>query len=161
MGESHLLDDEHFVPVKDYERYEVSNLGRVVNAATGKDLTIREGKEGDRYVVLYSINKNPVQIPVRVLVAQAFFVDYRPSREVFLKSTDKSDCSVMNVTLNVPPRARTKIDHKRQIRINELNEVFDTPSQVAKRIHGESGIVAKILMGLGKTHRGYSFSYVD
>lgn len=62
---------EEFRPVKDFERYYVSNFGRVLNTETGRYINIREDRYGYLTVQLWKHGKGK-DCKVHRLVANAF-----------------------------------------------------------------------------------------
>ena len=62
---------EEFRPVKDYERYYISDLGRVINTETGKFLKMTQKANG-YFSVMFCVNGTQKRFLVHRLVAQAF-----------------------------------------------------------------------------------------
>ena len=92
------LLEELWLTVDGLERYAVSNYGRVINQERGNELKPSPDKNGYMRVGL-SKNGEVYHVYVHRLVAFAFFVDYKAGIEVLHKNGDKSDCSVLNLTL--------------------------------------------------------------
>jgi hypothetical protein len=78
--------------------YEVSNFGRIVNGATGRDLKPSPDKNGYYRVALHYGGKRH-DVFVHRLVARAFFLNYKQGVEVKHINEDKADNSVLNLTL--------------------------------------------------------------
>lgn len=78
--------------------YEVSNFGRVMNGRTGRDLKPSPDKNGYHRVALHHGGKRH-DVYVHRLVARAFFLNYERGVEVKHKNEDKSDNTVLNLTL--------------------------------------------------------------
>lgn len=98
IGESYPQVDEIWVTFDLLPRYEISNYGRVCNRETGRDLTPSRDKNGYLKVGL-SHNGTKHYVYVHRLVAKAFFLNYKNGIEVKHINGDKSDCSVLNLTL--------------------------------------------------------------
>jgi len=90
--------DEVWVTVDGLERYAVSSFGRVINQERGNELTPSPDKNGYMRVGLTRKGKT-YTIYVHRLVAFAFFLNYKPGIEVKHKNENKSDNSVLNLTL--------------------------------------------------------------
>lgn len=80
--------------------YEVSNFGRVMNGSTGKDLKPVPNKKGYLKVALHHGGKRQDAF-VHRLVARAFFLNYEQGRQVRHKNGNRSDNTVLNLTLGV------------------------------------------------------------
>lgn len=74
---------EEFRPIKDYERYYVSDLGRVLNTETGKFLKMCDNGHGYFTARLYKNGKQKI-FYIHRLVAQAF-IDNPNNFEYLLK----------------------------------------------------------------------------
>lgn len=90
--------DEVWVAHDLLPNYAVSNYGRVVNVKTNRELKPSPDKGGYFRVVLYHKGV-PYPIYVHRLVAKIFFLNYAEGVEVKHISEDKSDNSVLNLTL--------------------------------------------------------------
>lgn len=93
-----VLLDEIWVEVG-VGAYEVSNYGQVINTQTGFELKpYPDKRSGYLRVALYHNGKRH-DVFVHRLVARAFFLNYGPGVEVLHKNEDKTDNSVLNLTL--------------------------------------------------------------
>lgn len=93
--------DEQWVPMPGYPNYEVSNYGRIANVRTGRDLTPYPDKRtGAMRVALYreGVRKD---VQLNRVVAECYFLKYYEGADVSHRNGDKSDCSVLNLTLGV------------------------------------------------------------
>lgn len=90
--------DELWVGVDGLETYAVSNYGRVMNVRTGKDLSVFKDASGYNHVYMYRQGKR-YNVYVHLLVAQAFFLNYKSGVGVDFQNGNKDDCSVLNLTL--------------------------------------------------------------
>lgn len=96
--------DELWVTLDGLERYAVSNYGRVINQERGNELTPSPDKNGYMRVGL-SYNGTVYNVYVHRLVAKCFFLNYAKGVEVKHISENKSDNSVLNLTLGGGCRA--------------------------------------------------------
>lgn len=92
------LVDERFLSIDGLERYAVSNYGRVINQERGNELKASPDTNGYLRVGL-SKNGRVHHVYVHRLVAFAFFLNYKAGIEVKHKNGDKTDNSVLNLTL--------------------------------------------------------------
>lgn len=92
--------EEQWVPINDYPNYEVSNYGRIANIYRVDELKPHADKFGTLRVTLYNngVRKN---VQVSRIVLEGFFLNYTSDSQVHYKNGDKSDCSVLNLTLGV------------------------------------------------------------
>lgn len=90
--------EEVWVTIDGLERYAVSSYGRVINQDRGNELTPSPDANGYMRVGLTRKGKTRT-VYVHRLVAYAFFLNYKPGIEVRHKNDDKSDNSVLNLTL--------------------------------------------------------------
>lgn len=90
--------DELWVEIPGYPNYVVSNYGEVLNVKTDRSLIPQLTKKGVHRVYLY---RNGVRksFYVHRLVAQAFFVGYDDGVEVLHISENRTDNTVLNLTL--------------------------------------------------------------
>ena len=98
VKETEPLIDEIWLTIDGLERYAVSNYGRVINQERGNELTPSPDKNGYLRVGL-SKNGKVFHLYVHRLVAFAFFLNYKHGIKVLHKNEDKSDNSVLNLTL--------------------------------------------------------------
>lgn len=90
--------DEHWVMFEGFEKYSVSNYGRVMVTRTGHELKQTVDKDGHLRVYLHYQGKR-YRVYVRLLVASAFFLNYKSGVGVGFLNGNKQDCSVLNLTL--------------------------------------------------------------
>jgi hypothetical protein len=95
--------EEHFVEIDGLYPYAVSNYGTVINVNTDKELKQFVDKQGYHRVTLYRTTvegeSKKYCIYVHRFVAMAFFLNYQNGIEVLHINEDKSDNSVLNLTL--------------------------------------------------------------
>lgn len=159
---------EIWLPIKTHAGYEVSNFGSVRSVKTG--LLIRSTLNSEGYV---RVNlKEPYGFShhyVHQLVAHAFFSNFVPGTKISFVNGDKTDCSIINLTLRryVISRESRRYGRERtkpwgnKVRIQETGEVFRTARQCASHIGGEYSAIYACLRGERRTHLGYTFAYHD
>jgi len=145
------LTEEHFAAIPGYPNYQVSNYGRVVNSR-GMELKPRTDALGYQNVALYN-NRVRRDVVVHRLVAEVFFVDYDVNLEVKHKNEDKSDCSVLNLTLGPPLRMR--------VRIKETGREFESLTACGRYLGGRAKHIHEVLTGRRANFAGYTFEVVD
>lgn len=95
--------EEHWVPLKGWPNYSVSNYGNVANNRTGHDLNPTKRTDGRLMVSLYRRRdgkKQRTSMYVHILVAMAFFPEYRKGMQVYHINGVFHDNAVINLTLN-------------------------------------------------------------
>lgn len=90
--------EEFWVTFDLLPNYAVSNYGTVLNVKRDRELKPSPDKNGYLRVSLYH-NCVRHEVYVHRLVAKAFFLNYEDGVEVLHKSEDKTDNSVLNLTL--------------------------------------------------------------
>lgn len=95
--------EEQWVAIDGLERYAISNYGRIVNQETDRELIPTPDKNGYLRVTL-SRNGEKFNVYLHRMVAFAFFLNYEPGVAVEHRDGNKSDCSVLNLTLGGPCR---------------------------------------------------------
>lgn len=100
--------DEHWVTFDIFPNYAISNYGTVLNVARNRELKPSKDKKGYFMVSLYRAGV-PYECYVHRLVAKAFFLNYEEGVEVKHKNLDKSDNSVLNLTLGAGCRKGEKL----------------------------------------------------
>lgn len=90
--------EEQWVTLDILPNYEVSNYGRIFNLKTGKERIPKPGKRGYMRVKLYRKGRK-YNVYVHRLVAQCYFLNYNAHIGVEHKNGNKSDNSVLNLTL--------------------------------------------------------------
>lgn len=98
--------DEFWVTFDTIPNYAVSNYGTVLNVRRNRELNPTPDGDGYLRVALYHKGLR-YDAYVHRLVAKAFFLNYQEGIEVKFKNGDKTDCSVLNLTLG-EHRVRTR-----------------------------------------------------
>ena len=153
-------------PIKDFERYGVTNTGKIYNYKTKKYLHIAEGNHGYLQVGLYKGDKQYTKY-LHKLVADAFLelTNINPDGtimtsepEVNHKNRDKSDCDISN--LEYCDRAYN-LRHAlaKEIYCIELDKVFDSVTVAAKELNILYSTLSSHLCGRLAHAGGYHFMY--
>lgn len=98
--------EELFIPIEGFEDYAVSNYGRVIDIREDRELQADRGDSAGRLRVRFPIHE-PYVIGISYLwlddlIAEAFFVDYKPGVTIFYKNGNRDDCTVLNLTFVEP-----------------------------------------------------------
>lgn len=101
--------EEQWVPLPGYPNYEVSNYGRVVNVRSGKDLTPYPDKRTGILRVAVYHNGRRKDVQLKRIVAECYFLNYHAGCGVQNKNGNRSDCSVLNLTLVMRDREIKRI----------------------------------------------------
>lgn len=95
---------ETWKPIKGYERYQISSLGRISPVGSTLILTNSLSSKGYRQVKLYR-NGKPRRLLVHVLVARHFLPRRGPGKTlVNHRDGDKQNCAVTNLEWVTPAR---------------------------------------------------------
>lgn len=92
--------EELFVPIEFWERYSVSNYGRVIDSDLDFELKQRVDRITGRLKVRFYVLQAYTDIYVDELVAKAFFVNYRRGIDIYYKNGNKHDCTVLNLSFD-------------------------------------------------------------
>ena len=92
--------DEKWVTFELFPNYAISNYGTVLNVNRNRELNPSPDKYGYLRVALYR-NGFRYDVYVHRLVAMAFFLNYENGVEVRHKNGDKTENTVLNLTLGV------------------------------------------------------------
>lgn len=174
---------EQWKPVKDYEDYEVSNLGRVKSLnykRTGKEKLMSPGKDSNGYLKV-TLFKNGVGKPFSInrLVWQTFVGEIPPKWDINHLDENKENNHLENLeacshgdnmrwgTGNAR-RAAARINHPQMSKVVEAIDkitgkvVFVFPSTMEAGRQGfDHGAVAACCRGERKSHKGFIWRYID
>lgn len=162
--------DEHFKVIQGFEKYLISNYGRVLNLSTGKILKPRAIGNGYKAVVLFN-NKKGVSMYIHRLVAMAFLPNIDNKPQVNHINEDKNNNHVSNLEWVTP--WENSNHETRNKRISERNSkpimVFDTDwnfvgeydsiSKASEDLQVHHGNISKCCRGKLKQVQGYIFKY--
>lgn len=160
-------EDEEWRNISGFPNYMISNFGNVWNAKYDRFLKPQDDGRGYKFVNLCRQGK-VYPMKIHRLVALAFLQRRYDTNEVNHDDGDKSyndldNLEWMTPTENVLHAYQTglKIPFKRPIRIVETGEEFESILNCANAIGGDSGSIHYCLSKKRKTHRGFSFEYVE
>ena len=162
---------EVWLEIEEAPRYLVSSLGRVQNRMTGRILSQSPNTRGYPKVRLVIGNRLWTR-PVHKLVSEAFFDGDHSDLEVNHDDGCKTNNFIANLewtthSKNMKHAVRTGLftpsggSKKVPVRIVETGEIFDSLNACARAIGGRHGCIQQCLNGRQRSHRGYTFEYVD
>jgi len=162
---------EVWLEIEEAPRYLVSSLGRVQNRMTGRILSQSPNTRGYPKVRLVIGNRSWTR-SVHRLVSEAFFDGDHTGLEPNHGDGQKHNNYIANLEWtthkkNMIHAVRTGLftpsggSKKVPIRIVETDEFFDSISSCARAIGGRHGSIQQCLDGRQRSHKGYTFEYVD
>jgi len=134
----------------EYKFLKVSNMGRVMSNKSGKWVELTSRGRRSRYAQVGAGHSNPVY--VHKLVAQTFIPNPDNMQQVRHLNKDTFDNRAENLEW---------YRQYRQVRIIETGEVYHSRSACAQAIGGISANIDQVIRGKRKTHRGFTFEYVE
>lgn len=150
--------------VDGFPNYEVSTLGEVYNTKFKRYVHPRKNPEGYLRVTLFH-NGVGREKYIHVLVARAFFSDFRDNAQVTQVNGDKEDNRLENLRLRGNTRPYLERERRRpwgrRVKIVETGEVFRTVGDLARYIGGDYSKVYACLRGERNHHLGYTFEYYE
>ena len=162
--------NEEWRGIRDYVKYDVSDMGRVRNHQTGHVLK-PWNTNGYLYVKLWN-DKGRRNFTIHRLVADAFLGGIRKGMEVNHKNGIKHDNRAVNLEwctssentrhaikngLFTPYKLPPHPHESRKVTIVETGETFNSITECAKHIGGFVTAVSACLNGRVKSHLGYHF----
>lgn len=144
----------------EYPNYAVSNRGEVTNIKYHRYLAPRVNTRGYLMVTLYG-KRGGKQLYIHQLVAQAFFPDWMPGVQVRHVDEDRSHNHVSNLRVRHGNAHILRPEIARRVKIRETGMVFRTIQDCADYINGASSNVSTCLRGRRKSHKGFTFEYLD
>ena len=160
------MGDDVFIEVPSAPGYAVSNKGLVLNLKRYRLLSPTITDAGYCQVTISLKGGRRSTRYVHQLVSEVFLADWRPGVRVGHVDHVRANNSVANLyVMGAPSAPRTHYAsprlNARSIRIEETGEVFRTAYDCAERINGHATNVYAVLRGERRTHRGYTFRYID
>lgn len=162
--------NEEWRGIRDYLKYDVSDMGRVRNHQTNRIL--KQWSNGGYMYVHLRNEKGRKNFRVHRLVAEAFLGGIKKGMAVNHKNGIKHDNRAINLEwctssentrhamangLFTPYKLPPHPHETRQVTIVETGEVFNSITECAKYIGGFATAICACLNGRVKTHLGYHF----
>jgi hypothetical protein len=162
---------EVWLEIEEAPRYLVSSQGRVQNRMTGRILKARPDRYGYPHVDL-TTNDGVITRTVHTLEAKAFYDGDHESLEVNHEDGIKDNNFIANLewmtsSENSLHAYRLGLRHPQggrkglPVRIVETGEEFESETACALAIDGHKQAINACLRGRHKTHKGYTFEYVE
>lgn len=158
---------ELWVPIKDFDGYEVSSNGRIKNSKTGRILRTQINSRGYTQVCIRKNNKQYAQ-RVHRLVANSFYDTDREDLDVNHIDGNKNNNFIGNLELCT---RKENIEHalnhdlmkpkRTRIMIIETGKVYNSISDCSRDIGGDHAQIRRCLNGKEKSCKGYHFKTVD
>lgn len=160
-----MMNNEEWMVIDKFENYAVSTNGDVKNIKTGRVLKGRPDKDGYLRVSLYTDGVCYEQY-IHRLVAEAFIPNPENKPTVDHIDRNRKNNLYSNLcwathkeqTLNslINKRKRAVVAIKDSVTL-----VFDSRNECATKLNLNRGAVLTCLKGKSKTHKGYTFRYLE
>lgn len=170
-----LDDEEMWRVVRGYPDYEVSDRGRIRHRGDGSLVRATTHKETGEPWVTVEYFESSFRGPVWMLMLKAFYEYTGSMRDVLptYRDDDPKNLSVYNIFWNTPrgfPLLFTRSDDGswrrhykkgRRVEILETGEQFEGVRECAASIGGTTNAIYMCLRGVSKTHKGYTYRFID
>lgn len=161
-------EDEEWADIPGYLNYMISNFGRVWNVKHNRFIKPNLDSDGYEYICL-GWNGKRNNLWVARLVALAFLSQRSNANQVNHDDGDKRYNYVENLEWatpgeNIRHAVRSGLkppSGEKPIRIIETNEFFKSIASCARSIDGFHNAISECLSGKRKSHRGYTFEYIN
>ena len=155
------MDDEQWREWPQDPRIMVSNMGNVISCRRGSWSPLKVSHNNCGYQM---VNASRPPQPVHRMVADTWLDNPNHYRDVNHINGDKSDNRVENLEWtthreNMRHAVQTGLIKTTPVRIVETGEVYESISECARRIGGNTGCIRHCLTGKRSTHLGYHFEY--
>lgn len=159
---------EIFKDIKGFEKYQISNLGRVRNVVTGKVLIPGVTGDGYNHVVLYKESK-PYARKIHLLVAQAFLPNPNNHPCVNHKDENKLNNNVNNLEwcsaeyYSNYGTCKKKMIHKssKTVLCIDTGDVYPSTHEVQRQLGFSQCNISSACLGKLKTAYGLCWKYID
>lgn len=153
--------DEVWVPVRDFENYEVSNYGSVYNSRMKRDLLPRLTNLGYLIVRLYN-KRGHKDAFVHRLVAEGFMGDFRPELQIGHYDEDNTNNHIDNLRIRGGNRfSVNRYEAKNRgggkVLILETGDVFLNAYSAARHLGTDANSIYRCLRKERKRHLGLTF----
>lgn len=158
--------EEKWKEIPDFNKYEVSTLGKVrrIGSEHNKKLTLNKG--GYLVVCLYNDNKRYVKL-VHRLVLETFTgfsklhvnhinehkQDNRLSNLEYMTQSDNNNYGTRNIRISKA--------HSIPIKCVELNQTFKSTKEASETLNIPTSNICNVLKGVRKQAGGYTFEYSE
>lgn len=152
-------------PIRGFPNYAVSNTGEVHNRIRRTALNPWVDRTGRYKVTLFEGGRRHERY-VHRLVAEAFLDTFYPGMHICWKDGNNKNNRADNLELKAErwaPRASlTSVSYSgKKVLIPETGQVFQNVYACARYINGDISNIYNVLAGRRKTHRGFSFRYIE
>lgn len=153
--------DEVWVPVRDFEHYEVSSFGGVHNSRMKRDLLPRLTSMGYLVVRLYN-QEGYKDALVHRLVAEAFMSDFKSELQIGHRDGDNTNNHIENLRIRGGNRfSVNRYEAKNRgggkVLILETGEVFLNAYSAARHLGTDANSIYRCLRKERKRHLGMRF----
>lgn len=155
--------EEVWAAIHDFPDYAISNHGNVYNTTHNRFLSPSITSYGHRRVALYRDGERH-DFYVHRLVAAAFYTGWDPNLSILHSDNQRSNNDALNLT-----STEGEIDgymcspeepRYRRVRIVEINLVFNSVSECAEYVGGDTQSILRVVRGQRMSYRGYSYEFV-
>ena len=162
------MDKEEWKPLTDDPRYFISNQGRIISTARGKEKEMKHGKDRCGYHRITTSKDGIKQTRmIHQLVAKTFVDGYSEGLEVNHKDGIKDHNEASNLEWvttadNLRHAYKTGLNYgppKKKVQIVETGKIYDSEKECAKSINGHISGVNACLNGRRKRYKGYHFEF--
>lgn len=165
---------EYWLPVVDFNDYEISNRGRVKSLKTNIIMTPYVTKNGYQQIKLFKNSRHHPRYVHRLVAASFFDCDYE-ELEVNHIDGNKENNFIGNLEwckhsentrhaikagLFTPHRLPPRPQPSKKVKILETGEIFQSITKCAEHIGGHKTAISACLAGKVKSHLGYHFEEV-
>lgn len=161
-------------PVPDFPDYIISVYGEVYDIKRKKFLTVHTTDRGYSFVILRKNGKEYTK-KLHRLVGQTFISNPENKPEINHKDGYKGNCRLTNLEWatrleNMRHASKMRLIkgtynrtsfRKKPVKIVELNKVFESVSECARFVNGQTSKIADCASGKRKTHMGYHYVYIE
>ena len=162
---------EDWIQIKEFPKYEVSNLGNIRNRQRNTPVTTKKKKNGYPHVGLYKNGKR-INKYVHRLVAENFCNNGDKTLEVNHIDGNKQNNSANNLEwctksynalhafqngLRIAPIS----PNAKKVKIEETGDVYNSIRECVRSINGDRKSVYDCLRGHQQTHKGLHIRYVE
>ena len=165
---------ERWKVIDGWERYEVSDAGRVRNSETGKLLRLRSDKNGYQ-MITFSIDSRRTTKKIHRLVAEAFIPNDGNKPQVNHKDGNHRNNHVENwewctssenhlhaykILGRVVHRSEKSGREKKKVLCVDTGEVYESAMEAARAVGGKQGALSSVCRNERNTYKGKRWRYI-